>query len=175
MKAIITDHRTFNFMFSTPYYLTIEGGQGHGDTSKSGTYKFTATYLNPDQEKYRTMHRFGTMCLSAFCKEAKIKFWHADAIETLIEQMKDLDIEDITTMTSDSWKQFENAKKEERKRDLQRELKIANDYINEIPTRKRAIRKDGNLRIDLQREMDNYKFRKEKLERQLDIYKPQIK
>lgn len=164
----------FPLWHSNPYYLTIEGGSGHGKEGEGGTYKFTGAYLHPDQERHRVIFVNRRSCLSSFCKRAGIKFWHANSIEELLQQMKDLSTEDITLLTSNEWISFEKCEKENHRKNLERDLESAKSYIEEIPKRKRAIRKDGNLRSDLQKEIDNHRFRKEKAERALKIYKPNI-
>lgn len=179
MKNIISQigKPTANFpiWYSTPYYLTIEGGTGHGKKGQGGTYSFTGAYLSSNQNKHRIiLNGFGISCLSAFCDRAGIKFWHANSMDELVEQMKDVELKDITTEDSEIWQKFIENEKLSKKRDIERQIKIADSYMQEIPKRKRAVRKDGNLRVDLQKEFDFYRFRKEQAERELKIYQPKL-
>lgn len=86
MKSIIYDH-TKHDSISIPYYLKIEGGQGHGENYKSGKYKFVGTYLNPSQTEGK-----GTICLDKWCEQKGLKYVYSETIEELIEKLKDFKI-----------------------------------------------------------------------------------
>lgn len=81
MKSIIYDHLSHD-VFSVPYYLIIEGGQGHGKKHQSGTYKFVGSYLNPSQTEGK-----GQICLSSWCEDNKFKYVHAETMEELITKL----------------------------------------------------------------------------------------
>lgn len=175
ISQIGTPTSNFPLWYSIPYYLTIEGGTGHGG-SGGGKYKFSGAYLSSEQEKHRIIFNGHALsCLHAFCEKSGINFWHADTMEELIDQMKDLCLSDITTEDSEQWKNFIKKEKDSKLSSLERDIKNAESYMNSIPKRKKAVRKDGNLRKDLQIEFDNYRFRKEEAQRKLGIYKLEIR
>lgn len=172
ISQIITPTSNFPLWCSIPYFLKIEGGSGHGN-SGGGKYCFTGTYLSGEQERYRIiLNGYNISCLSAFCERAGIKFWYADTLEELTLKMKDLELSDITTENSEQWVAFLKKEKARKISSLEHNIKISESYISSIPSRKGGIRKDGNLRRDLQIELDNYRFRKEAAQMELKkIYK----
>ncbi len=96
ISQIGTPTANFPLWYSTLYFLQIDGGTGYGG-SGGGKYKFTGAYLSPEQEKHRIIFNgYGLSCLHSFCERAGINFWHADTLEELISQMKDLCLSDLT-------------------------------------------------------------------------------
>ena len=178
MKNLIsqTKRPTHNFplYWSVLYLLTIEGGSGHGRKSEGGVYNFVGTYLNGKQEKYRIIFEDSKMCLGSFCRKAGIKFWHADSMEELVHKMKDLTIDDITTLDDPEWIEFRDKEENRRKNNLKLEIDIYKDRIACAKSRKNAIRKDGNYRKDVQKIIDRNEFRIQKCERKLGTYEPEL-
>jgi len=178
VKSIISQvgepTRNFPIWYSTPYYLKISGGTGHGDTGVGGTYHFTGTYLNPEQSKHMINGIGGISCLSSFCKSAGINFWHGNTFEELVDQMKGLTINDITTVHDPAWKEYVADRKKSNAWSLENTIKIWENRADEAKSYKNAVRKDGNYRKDIQKTLDRCRFEIEKAKRELKTYEPEL-
>lgn len=174
ISQVGTPTRNFPLYYSTNYFLNIEGGSGHGKKYQGGTYAYVAAYLNPSQEEYRVHFGNRISCLGAFCQSSGIKFWHADTLPELIEQIKDVTIDDITTLNDPVWVEFKEKEDRSKKHSLENQIKIWKNRIIEAKSYKNAIRKDGNYRKDIQKRIDRCNFEIESAERELGIYEPEL-
>lgn len=80
MKNIIYKDERF---YSIPYYLLIEGGQGHGNKALGGTFKFVAGYFNPTELDGRSL-----MSLEKWCEEQSLPFVTGHTFEEIVQKLE---------------------------------------------------------------------------------------
>ncbi len=73
-------------MYSIPYRLKIEGGEGHGKRGLGGRYSFVATYISSYELEGR-----GEMSLDIWCDQNNIPYIHSKTFEDLCEQLETFD------------------------------------------------------------------------------------
>lgn len=86
MKNIKSRLLVHKKIWSTPYRLTIEGYEGHGQRDYGGQHAFVATYISYNELEGRD----GTT-LDNWCKRKNIPFIYSQTFEELVEQLKTFD------------------------------------------------------------------------------------
>lgn len=79
-------YRFKSIQISIPYYLKIEGGEGHGKSYLGGTYNFVGTYLNPTELEGRE-----GQSLEKWCEKNEIPFVTAKTFDELIKKLEIFD------------------------------------------------------------------------------------
>jgi hypothetical protein len=65
------------------YYLTIEGGKGHGEPYMGGTYKFVGGYFNQTEISKRN-----GQSLEKWCEETGLPYFTGETFEELVAKLE---------------------------------------------------------------------------------------